>query len=35
LRNKTQGNLTPSEQELIENLLHQLRMAFVESAAPA
>jgi hypothetical protein len=32
LRSKTKGNLTPSEQQLIEILLHQLRLAFVESA---
>jgi hypothetical protein len=37
LRNKTQGNLTPGEQQLIESLLHQLRLVFVETAnqAPA
>jgi hypothetical protein len=29
LREKTQGNLTPNEQQMIESLLHQLRMAFV------
>jgi hypothetical protein len=34
LRTKTQGNLTPGEQQLIDNLLHQLRMAFVETAMP-
>ena len=32
LRSKTQGNLTPGEQQLIESLLHQLRLAFVETA---
>ncbi len=32
LREKTKGNLTPGEQQLIETLLHQLRMAFVETA---
>jgi hypothetical protein len=32
LREKTKGNLTPGEQQLIETLLHQLRLAFVESA---
>ncbi|MCI0334701.1 MAG: DUF1844 domain-containing protein [Planctomycetes bacterium] len=31
LREKTKGNLTPGEQQLIETLLHQLRMAFVET----
>jgi len=29
LREKTKGNLTPEEQQGIETLLHQLRMAFV------
>lgn len=32
LRNKTKGNLTPAEQQLIDNLLHQLRMLFVQTA---
>lgn len=32
LRNKTKGNLTPGEQQLIDNLLHQLRMLFVQTA---
>jgi hypothetical protein len=32
LRDKTKGNLTPGEQQLIESLLHQLRMVFVETA---
>ena len=32
LRNKTKGNLTPGEQQLIDSLLHQLRMLFVETA---
>jgi hypothetical protein len=32
LRDKTKGNLTPGEQQLIETLLHQLRMVFVETA---
>jgi hypothetical protein len=31
LQQKTKGNLTPQEQLAIDNLLHQLRMAFVES----
>jgi uncharacterized protein DUF1844 len=31
LREKTKGNLTPGEQLLIENMLHQLRMVFVET----
>lgn len=32
LRQKTTGNLTSDEQLLIDTLLHQLRLAFVESA---
>jgi hypothetical protein len=32
LRGKTKGNLTPSEEQLIETLLHQLRLVFVETA---
>ena len=32
LREKTKGNLTPGEQQLIESLLHQLRIVFVETA---
>lgn len=32
LRNKTKGNLSPAEQQLIDNLLHQLRMLFVQTA---
>jgi hypothetical protein len=35
LREKTQGNLTPDEAQLLETLLHQLRMAFVQLTAPA
>ena len=31
LREKTKGNLTPMEQRLFENLLHQLRLVFVET----
>ena len=31
LREKTKGNLTPSEQQMIDGLLHQLRMVFIES----
>lgn len=30
LREKTMGNVTPQETELMENLLHQLRMAYVQ-----
>ncbi len=32
LRQKTAGNLTPSEEEVLESLLHQLRMVFVQTA---
>jgi hypothetical protein len=32
LRRKSQGNLTPVEQQLIESVLHQLRMVFVAVA---
>jgi hypothetical protein len=32
LREKTKGNLTSAEQQLIDSLLHQLRMVFVETA---
>jgi hypothetical protein len=31
LREKTKGNLTAGEQQLIETMLHQLRMVFVET----
>jgi hypothetical protein len=31
LQHKTKGNLTPHEQQAIDSLLHQLRMAFIES----
>jgi Domain of unknown function (DUF1844) len=35
LREKTKGNVTPDETELMEQLLHQLRMAYVQlTAAP-
>jgi hypothetical protein len=30
LKDKTQGNLTPDESQLIESLLYDLRMRFVE-----
>ena len=30
LREKTKGNVTPDETELMEQLLHQLRMAYVQ-----
>lgn len=32
LRQKTKGNLTPNEQHMIDSVLHQLRMVFVETA---
>lgn len=32
LREKSQGNLTPAEQQLLEEVLHQLRMVFVAVA---
>ena len=32
LRQKTKGNLTPDEQHMIESVLHQLRMVFLETA---
>src|SRR5688500_5304744 len=34
LRNKTKGNLTPAEQQLIDSLLHLLPMLFVQTADP-
>ena len=36
LREKTKGNVTPGEMRLMDELLHQLRMAYVDltSAAP-
>jgi hypothetical protein len=33
LRAKTKGNLNPGEEQLLESILHQLRLAFVESAS--
>lgn len=35
LKEKTKGNLTAGEQQLIETLLHQLRMVFVDTAGSA
>lgn len=32
LRQKTKGNLTPDEQQMIEGVLHQLRMVFIETS---
>lgn len=31
LQEKTQGNVTPDEARLLEDALHQLRMAFVQA----
>jgi hypothetical protein len=33
LRDKTKGNLTVPEEQLIENVLHQMRLVFVETAS--
>ena len=33
LRQKSQGNLTPAEQQLLEDVLHQLRMVFIAVTA--
>jgi hypothetical protein len=33
LREKTAGNLTPDEQQLIESLLHQLRLVFLQTSS--
>ncbi len=35
VRQKTKGNLTPDEQHMIESVLHQLRMVFLETAGAA
>lgn len=35
LETKTKGNLTPEESKFLDNVLHQLRMAFVEAAKNA
>jgi len=32
LREKTKGNLSAEEQQLIESVLHQLRMLFIQTA---
>jgi hypothetical protein len=32
LEQKTKGNLTPDEAAMLESILHQLRMAYVEAA---
>jgi Domain of unknown function (DUF1844) len=35
LREKTKGNLSPDEQQAIDGLLHQLRMAFIATESPS
>jgi len=35
IEDKTRGNLTPDEQQLLENVLHELRLAFVDSSSEA
>lgn len=35
IEDKTRGNLTPDEQQLLENVLHELRLAFVGSSSGA
>jgi hypothetical protein len=35
IKEKTKGNLLPGEEQLIETLLHQLRMVFVDTAGAA
>jgi hypothetical protein len=35
LKEKTKGNLTPDEAQLVDHLLHQLRMAFISLTAPS
>src|SRR5215212_5214836 len=35
LRQKTAGNLTTTEQQVIESLLHQMRLVFVQTASGA
>jgi Domain of unknown function (DUF1844) len=35
LREKTKGNVTPEETELMEQLLHQLRLAYVQLTSAA
>jgi hypothetical protein len=34
LQDKTQGNLTADESELVETLLYELRMRYVEASSP-
>jgi hypothetical protein len=33
LREKTKGNLPPNEQQMIESVVHQMRLLFVETAS--
>jgi len=35
LRDKTKGNLTAAEQQVLESLLHQMRMIFIQAGDPA
>ncbi len=35
LREKTAGNLTDAEQQVLDSILHQLRMLFIQTAPPA
>jgi hypothetical protein len=35
IKDKTKGNLTPGEEQLIDTLLHQLRMVFVDTEGQA
>jgi hypothetical protein len=35
IKDKTKGNLTPGEEQLVETLLHQLRMVFVDTEGQA
>jgi len=35
LREKTKNNLSPDEQQLLESMLHQLRMLFIQTAPTA
>ena len=34
LQDKTRGNLTPDEQQLLEGVLYELRMRYVEAGKP-
>ncbi len=35
LQQKTRGNLTPEEQQFLEQVLYELRMRYVEASKPA